>query len=444
VRLPKRPPVETDLWKAIGGDPSVFFKTVSEVLKPTVEGKYLHWDELRHRHPPSGLSHQAWWFGLKMRRRGSRITIALEDRSSEPFSFGLVEPLWERIHRIDLGLGGMVELSEAVTNPETRDQSIVHSLIEEAITSSQLEGATTTRPIAKEMIRQGRRPRNRDERMIFNNFKTMEFVRGVIDQPLSEKLVLEIHRIVTDETLDDPSAAGRLRRDDEYRVVGDEEGTVFHEPPPAHELERRLAAMCAFANGETPSGFVHPAIRSMILHFWLAYDHPFIDGNGRTARALFYWSMLRNRYWLFQFISISRILLQAPSKYGRAFVFTETDDNDLTYFLLHQTDVICRAIEDLRSYIEKRTREMRSLELELRGLMSLNHRQRQVVAHLLRHPGRVYTVEAHRVDQGIVYETARTDLLDLADRGLLVKAKKGNAWTFTAVPDMEKRLHTLE
>ena len=110
---------------------------------------------------------------------------------------------------------------------------------------------------------------------------------------------------------------------------------IFHDPPPAEQLDERMAAMCDFANGKIPNHFIHPVVRAIILHFWLAYDHPFVDGNGRTARALFYWLMLRNNYWLFEFISISQIIRKAPIKYGRAFLYTETDDNDLTYFILY-------------------------------------------------------------------------------------------------------------
>lgn len=52
------------------------------------------------------------------------------------------------------------------------------------------------------------------------------------------------------------------------------------------------------------------------LHFMLGYEHPFVDGNGRVARAMFDWAMLRNGYWLFEFISVSRIIRQAPAKYA--------------------------------------------------------------------------------------------------------------------------------
>jgi Fic family protein len=313
-------------------------------------------------------------------------------------------------------------------------------LIEEAITSSQLEGAATTREVAKEMLKQGRPPRDRSERMILNNYQTMQRIIEVKGQPLTSALIFEIHRIVTEGTFDDPSAAGRFRRGDEGCVVGNDLGEVFHVPPPAGQLEGRLDSMIAFANGETPGSFIHPAIRSMILHFWLAYDHPFVDGNGRTARALFYWSMLRHQYWLFGYLSISRIILKAPVQYGRAFLHTETDDNDLTYFLIYHAQVLGRAIAELHEYLERRTRQLRDLEAELRGMVMLNHRQRDLIVHAVRHPGSRYDVESYRRSHGVVYETARTDLLDLVNRGLMDSRKVGKAWVFTPVGDLEARL----
>jgi Fic family protein len=438
MKTPGRPPDWEELLEKVfsGGTPV----KLTSVPDSMVGGKYLHWDKLRHLNPPQGLDHQSWWWWIKMQRRAQARQIPLRDKSEKGFTYNLVDPLFECLHHIDSLARGIVPQPDPVTNPATRDTYLMRSLIEESITSSQLEGASTTRDVAKRMIREGRPPRDRGERMILNNYQTMRHILELKDQAISKEVVFAIHRMVTDGTLDDPSGAGRFRRAAEKVVVGDDYGEVFHVPPPAEELERRMDAMCDFANGGSPAGFVHPMVRSMILHFWLAYDHPFIDGNGRTARALFYWSMLRNGYWLFEFIAISSILLEAPARYGRAFLETETDDNDLTYFLLFHADVIRRAIDALYAYIDRRTRRLADAQEQLRGLTELNHRQRDLVAHALRHPGEGYTVESHRKSHEVVYQTARTDLLDLAKRGLMKKRKSGRFWVFTPVPDLEERL----
>ena len=230
--------------------------------------------------------------------------------------------------------------------------------------------------------------------MILNNYLTMQRIADWKERALDEQLIFEMHRMVTEGTLDDPDAAGRLRRPEENVTVQDAiTGEVFHSPPSAEQLASRLNAMCQFANGSVldvgkPHGrFIHPVVRAILLHFWLAYDHPFVDGNGRTARALFYWSMLRQGYWLFEFVSISEILVKAPAQYSLSFLYTETDENDATYFLLYQCEVIRRAIASLHDYIEQKSTEVRQSEGLLRGATVLNHRQQALIAHALRHPG---------------------------------------------------------
>jgi len=440
MRIPKTPPPFSDLFATLANAPERVEAILLREVGLLVEGEYLHWDDILHRTPPAGMSHEDWWLAIKTHRMGLYREVPLTDKAGRPFEFLEADPIPERLHTIDLGAGGRIEGPDQVTNPETRDRYYVESLIQEAITSSQLEGATTTRQVAKEMIRTGRSPRDRSERMILNNFKTMQRIGKIKEERLSKELVFEIHRIITDRTLDEASAAGRFRREDERLYVGDTQDRIFHLPPPSDQLGDRMAAMCSFANGRTPDGFIHPVIRSVILHFWLGYDHPFVDGNGRTARALFYWSMLHHGYWLFEFISISQILLKAPAKYGRSFLHTETDGNDLTYFIFHQIDVIHRAIGELHAFIKRKSRQIEAIENRLKGGTTLNHRQRALLGHALRHPRHRYTIESHRVSHNVVYPTARSDLMDLRNRGLLDAVKVGRTWNFTPVKDLERRL----
>ena len=146
MRIPRRPPSFIDLFKAIS--PDRLIRLMSLIDDPTVHSKYLHWDDLRHRQPPPDMTCEEWWLGLKMRRRPAQ-SIPLLDSNGEPFSFNVPGSVQEGLHRIDLQAGGSVgaiqSSLEPIANPETRKRYLMRSLMEEAITSSQLEGAATTR-----------------------------------------------------------------------------------------------------------------------------------------------------------------------------------------------------------------------------------------------------------------------------------------------------------
>lgn len=440
MRIPQTPLTFNKLMTGLE-KPEKILKVFQAVGDSTCDGRYLHWDELRFRKPPEGLTHQDWWLGLKMRRRAGYRNIPLKDTSGNIFHFSVPDLVTDLLHQIDRGGGTFVKIPEQVTNAEQRDRYVVRSLMEEAITSSQLEGAATTREVAKKMLAEGRKPRDRSERMIVNNYVTMRRIMELKDKPLSPDMVLQIHREISDGALEIMDGAGRFRRPDENIKVFDEiEGTVFHTPPSAVELPARLQAMCDFANGRTPDLFVHPVIRGIILHFWLAYDHPFVDGNGRTARALFYWQMLHSGYWLFEYISISQFLRKAPVQYGTAFLHTETDENDLTYFIIHQAEVIRRALKELHDYVARKSSETRACLNALQKHPVLNHRQQTLIAHAVRHPNFAYQIAGHGARHAVTYATARADLLGLAKLKFLVHRKVGRAFVFVAPKDLESKL----
>jgi Fic family protein len=278
--------------------------------------------------------------------------------------------------------------------------------------------------------------------MILNNYQALQFMRGEMGDTLSPELVLELQRILTAGTLD-PESAGRLQRPDEERVaVYDRlDGSLIHQPPPADQLERRLDDLCTFANaGEDPERFMHPVVRAILLHFWLAYDHPFEDGNGRTARALFYWSMRAQGYWLTEYLSISSILRKAPSKYMQAFLLTETDDGDTTYFLLYQLEVIKRAVEDLHTYLRRKVKEVAEVERAIRRSAEFNHRQLALLSNAIRNPEQVYTFRSHAASHNVTHETARRDLLQLVEQGLLQRRSIRRLALFRPVADLPRRL----
>lgn len=405
-------------------------------------GKYLHWDELRRRPEREAISHEDWWALIKFARKRDRKTLPFADSHGKAFTFLMTDSVQRIAHEIDRDASGRIELPEDIGNPSTRDRYIVNSLVEEAFRSSQLEGASTTRPVAKEMIRSKRAPRTLSERMILNNFHAMAWVRDHQVAALTPALLCELHAIVTAETLDAADAAGRFRRADEpIHVVDPKDGETVHIPPDAALLPQRMAALCAFANGKTSDEpFVHPVVRAILVHFWLAYDHPFVDGNGRTARVLFYWVMLRQGYWLTEFLSISRVIQKARAQYDNAFLYAETDDNDATYFVINQLRVVRQAIDDLFVYLKRKARDLREVEQSLHRDSDLNHRQLAVLSHVARKPDSRLTIAAHQTSHRVVYQTARADLLDLVKRGFLAQRKVGKKMVFEPVANLQHKL----
>ncbi|MFC7245200.1 Fic family protein [Catellatospora aurea] len=405
--------------------------------------QYRHWDELRHRQPPDKIrSAEEWWFLTKLSRSSGMRELPLDDASSGKFRYSLPDEVLRELDFSATHLRGRIAVNEQVTNPATREQYLVGSLMEEAITSSQLEGASTSKRVAKEMIQSGRQPRDRSERMILNNYYAMERVGQLRDKPLTVEVICDLHRIVTEGTLDNPDCAGRFQLPNEERVgVFDDQGELLHEPPPAGEIDARMAQLCAFANEDSSKYYLPGVLRALAIHFMVGYIHPFEDGNGRTARILFYWSMLNQGYWLTEFISVSSLLNAAKVQYGRSFLYTETDDGDLTYFFIYHLGILHRCIDHLNSYLTRKAEEMSEVRnLLAREEENFNGRQIAIIRNALRNPAFSYSVQSHMRAHRIGMETARKDLIELEEANLLARQRSGKKFIYRPMADLAGRL----
>ncbi len=406
--------------------------------------RYLTWKELRYRRPPEGLSNKEWWWGLKLQRMLGRLPIPLTDRQGKNFSYSLTSCGHKLLHEIDMLCGGN---SFPLHKPESKSDYLLYSLEEEAIMSSFIEGAVTTRARAKAMIRQCRQPLSQGERMIFNNYKAMQFIQEIRDEDFSPERILELHRLLTRSTLESSQQEGALRsQEDQVRVEHSMTGEIVHLPPDADQLPSRMESLCHFANSSQQAAqqsFTHPLIRACILHFWLAYDHPFVDGNGRTARAIFYWAMLQAGYRDYEYISISREILNKPKRYYQSFLDTELDEGDLNYFILGQLFTIKEAVENLHLHIERKKQDRaRHLEHLLRA-NQLNVRQKALLIECTKNGEAEFSARSLAELFGVTRHTARTDLLSLSEMGLLEQHKRGNINVYRAAPQLSERLDEL-
>jgi Fic family protein len=153
--------------------------------------------------------------------------------------------------------------------------------------------------------------------------------------------------------------------------------------------------------------------------------------------------MLKKGYWLFEFLTVSRAIAKSRRRYYRSFLYTEHDGGDLTYSLMYQLDATKKALGSLREYLRHKQQEQAQLARTLRAFPQLNHRQRELLNHALRHPEQVYTFQSHERSQGVTYVTARNDLIDLVERGLLKAVQQGRQRTFYAAEDLPRRLRDI-
>ncbi|MEM6255877.1 MAG: Fic family protein [Cyanobacteria bacterium P01_D01_bin.156] len=413
------------------------------------KGRYLHWDEFQWR-VDTGDDVTAAWCATK----SSRMTISksiqqLQAEENRCFSYCVPDSLFARLHTIDQMTGGGQSLSEGpFVSSNEKDRYLVKSLmLEEAITSSQLEGASTTRKVAKEMLIKHLPPRDKSQQMIFNNYLLMQKALENKDVELSVPLILELHSIATHKAIENQAKSGKIRQDNTV-VVADLYGEQTFHPPDWQTLPSRLQQLCEFANTahDEESSFLHPIIKAIILHFMIGYIHPFGDGNGRTARALFYWSMLRSGYWLFEYISISKLIKEKRGAYDKAFIYSETDEFDLTYFLYNQVDVIEKSVHALHAYIDQKKQDFYDFMAWVEQspmAKQLKRGQLEILKEALRKPGQEFTTGQVASDLGIAVNTARGYLNGLVDKGLLrkTKADSGKNVIYIAPASLQSRLN---
>jgi hypothetical protein len=271
----KKPAPAPDFAQVMQGLSSDAYPWITANVNPLVGGRYLHWDDLRYRPAPDNVAKEAWWASVLLGRASLLQDLPLLDKAGKPFRFATPAPVLIALHHIDRDAAGQIHSAAGAPIREEPQRYLINSLIEEAITSSQLEGASTTRQVAAAMLRSGRTPRDHSEKMIFNNYRAMEHLREIKHDALTPDHILELHRILSEDTLDDPADAGRLRQANDIRVVDPRDGTLLHEPPCHSELPQRLQRLCDFANaGESASPFVHPVLRAILLHFMIGYLRP--------------------------------------------------------------------------------------------------------------------------------------------------------------------------
>ena len=382
-------------------------------LVDKINEEYEYWDAVKYKKLPKGFSAKKLWTYVKADRRKNQIRVWPKYN----MFLGITNRMQRMCHEFDMNFGGFWGTNSIIPN-DSKERYLVSSLMEEAIFSSQMEGAATTRLVAKDMLRKKMTPKDKSQQMIANNYQTIQFVVQNQDTPLTVELLQHIHRLMTENTLDDPNDAGRFRTNDEVVVENGITHEVVHRPPSYTEIPEFVKELCKFFNEEESKVFIHPIIRGIIIHFMIAYMHPFVDGNGRTARALFYWYMLKQKYWLTEYLSISRVIAKSKKSYEKSFLYTEADNNDIGYFVAYNLRVLGLSFKQLQGYLKRKQDEKKAANTFLQ-LGDINDRQAQIIKMFVDNPKEVITVKDIQTKFFISATTAKVDIMGLVNRELI-------------------------
>ena len=382
-----------------------------------INADYPYWDKVKYIKTASNIENRILWFALQYLRRPKATSLHF---GKYKFCFNVTDEMFELLHYFDMNIGGNVT-GEQIIPSENKNAYLISSIMEEAIASSQMEGAVTTRKVAKDMLRKNEKPKGKGQQMIFNNYLTINHIKKLSKDDFTTERLKEIHRSMTANTLDDENDAGNIRQHNNILVLDGITGEIAHHPPHYEELETLLADLEKFFN-QNGSSFIHPIIKAIIVHFMLSYFHPFVDGNGRTARSLFYWYMIKQGYWLVEYMSISRIISKTKKQYENAFLHTEYDSNDLTYFILYNLRKIKVAFEELKLYLKRKETENNSILL-LANIEGINQRQAQMIKIVQEKPNTSFSVKEIENRFSISNFTARADLEGLVSIGYLSEIK---------------------
>ncbi|WP_199898513.1 Fic family protein [Prolixibacter bellariivorans] len=350
--------------------------------------KYLYWDKVKYQTTSDDFSPIDLWAAIKLTRN---LDYKYLQFGKYKFAFSQTDYIQEILHKFDLNVGGNLGAQKLIPEQE-KDKYLISSIMEEAIASSQIEGAVTTRKKAKEMLRKNDKPRSKSEQMILNNYRTIQTIVNLKKEPLTINLLLEIHKQISYNTLADKSDEGKFRDSNDIYVVNHIESEIVHTPPDFKEIPELMEQICLFFNNDKHDYFIHPVIKGIILHFMIGYVHPFVDGNGRTARALFYWYLLSKGYWLTEYLSISRLIIKSKNQYESAYLYTENDENDLTYFINYNLKTMDLAYDALRVYIQRKIDEKKYIT-NFQRIQNINDRQAEIIKWFYDEPNLLITVK---------------------------------------------------
>jgi Fic family protein len=325
---------------------------------------------------------------------------------------------------------------------QLRDEAVLHSLTEDVLKSSEIEGEQLSREQVRSSIARrlgldigGLIPADRD-------------VEGVVEMmvdatqnfaaPLTADRLFGWHAALfpTGRSGMHKITVGgwRTDRDGSMQVISGPIGRerVHYQAPPAKKVAREMDAFLAWFNGDHRDD---PVLVAAVAHFWFVTIHPFEDGNGRIARAIADMALARSERSPRRFYSMSAQIRAERKAYYEMLEATQKGDLDITGWLEWFLACLGRAFDSAEAILASVLRKARFWERH--ATHPINERQRKVLNRLLNGFEGKLTSSKYATLAKCSQDTAGRDIDALIKWGMVVKTPGGGRSTSYMIADAE-------
>lgn len=393
--------------------------------------EYITKEKFMFKHSKKNSDFILAWKEIEKRRKAMSIEIPIRDASDNKLRY---------VHtmEIDDNIKAIMSLAKEdvadMISSEIKSDVLMDSLIDEAFSSSVIEGAYSTRKRAGEMIKNNLNPQNKSEKMIFNNYKALVYTIENIESEFSHSFIYKIWQILTEGTIDEDDMTKLYRTD---KVFVERNNEVIYEGPDFKLVYEMMDNLVEFMN---KTSIMNPIINACVIHYYFVYIHPFFDGNGRTARAITNIYLLKNGYEFIKYFSLSKILADKRKRYYSVIKESEDSGSDITYFVDFYSKLIYATVTEIRkNYMIQYSKGIIENLLYEKEIF-INERQIRTVRNSLKSMNKHFDLKDYQKKHKITYETARKDMELLVEIGIYKKIKAGKKFIYK----MEKLIEIVE
>jgi Fic family protein len=402
----------------------------------------LSWDEFLELDLPGEMTPLETWDLLQRVGRSMGIDLPIPDLEGNQYWYLRTHEIADAVAWLQCVCRSDSQLHRALTTRQNRPV-LVASRAEETIAAALLDGLDISYEEGHSLLSAKRVPRTGSERLVLNTLNAMDSVSSLIDEPFSPALLERLRQMVLD-SVEPGSYPTRTPRMGLIRVT-------YSDDRVHAAAEQQLRYICDYANNLTGDPYDPPACRALLLPDLFRVYRPLPDMNAQVGRLAFRLYTLKAGLPVLGMIALSRIKLAweegtlatptvgpPPAQY---FHGREHAHMDLTDYFTIVLKMALAGLNDITVQLRRLAERDDELKALLRRDSRLNHRQRAVLSHALATPDAEFRIAHHQTAHGVVYATARADLLELVEEGYLEQQERGRAFVFVPLPDLR---HIIE